>query len=191
VIGRLTGTLVARGADAVVLDVAGVGYEVALSPRHLAELPPVGARIAVYTHLHVREDQLALFGFPSPDERDLFRVLLGASGVGPKVALAILATLPPAALRRAVLSEDTATLTTVPGIGPRTAQRLVIDLRARLELPDGELVGGGSVLAEVRGALEGLGYQAAEIREALAGLDGAGDAADLLRAALQRLGGGS
>jgi Holliday junction DNA helicase RuvA len=190
-IGRLTGTLAGRGADAIVVDVGGVGYQVAVSPRHLAELPPVGEEVVVHTHLHVREDQLALFGFPSGDERDLFRVLLGASGVGPKVALAILATLPPPALRRAVLADDTATLTTVPGIGPRTAQRLVIDLRARLDLPDGEVVGGGSVLAEVRGALEGLGYQASEIREALAGLDGAGDAADLLRAALQRLGGGS
>jgi Holliday junction DNA helicase RuvA len=189
VIGRLTGTLAARGADAVVLDVGGIGYEVALSPRHLAELPSLGTEMELHTHLHVREDQLALFGFPSPDERDLFRVLLGASGVGPKVALAILATLPPPALRRAVLAEDTATLTTVPGIGPRTAQRLVIDLRARLDLPDGELPGGSSVLAEVRSALEGLGYQAAEIREALSGLDG-GDAADLLRSALQRLGGG-
>jgi len=191
VIGRLTGTLTARGVDAVVVEVGGVGFEIGVSPRHLAELPPVGSEVVVHTHLHVREDHLALYGFPSSDERDLFRVLLGASGVGPKVALAILATLPPPALRRAVLAEDTATLTTVPGIGPRTAQRLVIDLRARLELPDGELVGGGSVLAEVRGALEGLGYQASEIREALAGLDGGGDAADLLRAALQRLGGAS
>jgi Holliday junction DNA helicase RuvA len=191
VIGRLTGTLAARRGDAVVLDVGGVGYEVAVSPRHLAELPPVGTEIVLHTHLHVREDQLALFGFPSPEERDLFRVLLGASGVGPKVALAILATLPPPALRRAVLADDTATLTTVPGIGPRTAQRLVIDLRARLELPDGEPVAAGSVFAEVRGALEGLGYQAAEIREALSGLDGECDAADLLRSALQRLGGGS
>ncbi len=190
-IGRLTGTLTARGVDAVVVEVGGVGFEIGVSPRHLAELPPVGSEVVVHTHLHVREDHLALYGFPSSDERDLFRVLLGASGVGPKVALAILATLPPPALRRAVLAEDTATLTTVPGIGPRTAQRLVIDLRARLELPDGELVGGGSVLAEVRGALEGLGYQASEIREALAGLDGGGDAADLLRAALQRLGGAS
>jgi Holliday junction DNA helicase RuvA len=188
VIGRLRGTLASRGADAVVVDVAGVGYEVAVTPGLVADLPSVGEEIVLHTHLHVRKDQLALFGFPSSDERDLFRILLGASGVGPKVALAILATLPPAALRRAVVAEDTATLTTVPGIGARTAQRLIIDLRARLDLPDGEVVGSGTVLAEVRGALEGLGYQPAEIRDAMAGIGDEGDAADLLRAALQRLG---
>lgn len=187
-IGRLRGTLVARGAETLIVDVAGVGYEVAVTPGFLADLPAVGDEIVIHTHLHVREDQLALFGFPSAEDRDLFRVLLGASGVGPKVALAILATLPPPALRRAVVAEDTATLTTVPGIGARTAQRLIIDLRARLDLPDGEVVGTGTVLAEVRSALEGLGYQAAEIREAMSGLGDEGEAADLLRAALRRLG---
>jgi Holliday junction DNA helicase RuvA len=188
VIGRLVGTLASRRMEAVTLDVGGVGYEVAMAPRALAELPPVGEEIVLHTHLHVREDQMALYGFATPDERDLFRVLLGASGVGPKGALAILSTLPPTRLRQAVLTEDTATLVTVPGIGQRTAQRLIIDLRARLDLPDGEVVGTGTDLAEVREALEGLGYQAAEIRHALADLDVEGDVADLLRAALQRLG---
>lgn len=183
--------LAERRVDRVLLDVAGVGYEVAVPARVVAGLPPVGEEIVLHTHLHVREDQMALFGFTEVEERDLFRVLLGASGVGPKVALAILSTLPGEGLRRAVLAEDTATLSTVPGIGPRTAQRIVIDLRARLHLPDGDLPGAGSALAEVREALEGLGYQAAEIREAVADLDGEGDVADLLRAALRRLGGAS
>jgi len=188
VIGLVRGTLAARSAEWVLVEASGVGYEVAVTPTLLADLPAVGDEVTLFTHLHVREDQMALFGFATGDERDLFRVLLGASGVGPKVALAILATLPPPALRRAVIAEDTATLTTVPGIGARTAQRLVIDLRARLDLPDGDVVGGGSALGEVRSALEGLGYQQSEIREAMAGLDGDGDVSDLLRAALRRLG---
>ena len=113
-IGRLRGALVAKTADAVVVDVGGVGHEVAMTPGGVAALPPVGDDVVIHTHLHVREDQLALFGFTGAEERDLFRVLLGASGVGPKLALAILGTLPPNDLKRAVLTEDAAALTTVP-----------------------------------------------------------------------------
>jgi Holliday junction DNA helicase RuvA len=188
VIGRLRGMVVSKGIDAAVVDVAGVGYEVALSPRSLGELPAVGEEVVVHTHLHVREDQMSLFGFCSEDERDLFRVLLGASGVGPKLALAMLGSLRPTELRRAVVTEDVDALTLVPGIGKRSAQKLVLELRARLELPEAEMLGGGSALAEVRDALEGLGYQAAEIREALNGLPADGEIEDLLRGALQRLG---
>ncbi|HSR15485.1 MAG TPA: Holliday junction branch migration protein RuvA [Gemmatimonadales bacterium] len=190
-IGRLRGTLAAKGADSVVLEVGGVGYEVAMTPRSLAGLPAVGEGVVVHTHLHVREDQLALFGFGADEERDLFRLLLGASGIGPKLALAVLATMTPAELRQAVLVEDADALTRVPGIGKRGAQKLILDLRSRLELPEGELIA-GSGLAEVRAALEGLGYQSAEIREALAGLGGEsedGGVEALLRTALQRLGG--
>ena len=187
-IGRLRGTVVHKDVDRVVVDVGGVGYEIAMSPRGLGTLPPVGEDAVVHTHLHVREDQLALFGFAAEDERDLFRVLLGASGVGPKLALAMLGSLRPAELRRAVVTEDVDTLTVVPGIGKRSAQKLVLELRARLELPEAEMLGSGSVLAEVREALEGLGYQAAEIREALRELPPDGEVEDLLRGALQRLG---
>ncbi len=189
-IGRLRGVLAHKGIDRVVVDVAGVGYEVAVSPRGLAALPPVGDEAVVHTHLHVREDQMALFGFAAEDERDLFRILLGASGVGPKLALAVLGTLTPSQLHRAVLSEDADALTAVPGIGKRSAQKLVLDLRARLQLPEAEAIlsGGGSALAEAREALEGLGYQPAEIREALDGADGEGTVEDLVRAALRRMG---
>jgi Holliday junction DNA helicase RuvA len=191
VIGRIRGTLAAKMADAVAVDVAGVGYEVAMTPRGIATLPGPGSEIVVHTHLHVREDQMALFGFTEQQERDLFRLLLGASGVGPKLALAILATLPPRDLQQAVVSEDAAALTAVPGIGLRTAQKLILDLRVRLDLPDGE-VAPSSALAEVREALEGLGYQSAEIREALRGVDGDDESVEVvLKAALQRLGGGS
>jgi Holliday junction DNA helicase RuvA len=129
-----------------------------------------------------------LYGFTSADERDLFRILLGATGVGPKLALAILGAMRPADLRRAILTEDIDALTVVPGIGKRSAQRLVLDLRARLEMPDAEMFTAGSAVAEARAALEGLGYQAAEIRGALEGLPADGEVEVILRSALQRLG---
>ena len=94
-IGRLRGLLVAKTTSHVLLDVGGIGYEVAVSPRALVELPAVGQEVVLHTHLHVREDQLALFGFADADQRDVFRILLGVSGVGPKVALAMLGTMTP------------------------------------------------------------------------------------------------
>jgi Holliday junction DNA helicase RuvA len=187
-IGRLRGTVAAKGADGLLLEAGGVGFEVAMAPRALAELPAVGEAVAIHTHLHLREDVVALYGFPSAEERDLFRVLLGATGVGPKLALAVLGALRPAELRRAIVTADADALTIVPGVGKRTAQRLILDLRARLELPDLPEVPGAGSLAEVRGALEGLGYQPAEIRAALDGLPADGAVEVLLRAALQRLG---
>lgn len=187
-IGRLRGMLVAKHAETVVLDVAGVGYEIAVTPRSLVELPGIGEEAVLHTHLHVREDQLALFGFPEGDQRDLFRLLLGVSGVGPKVALAILATLSPDDLRRAVLTEDADALTLVPGIGKRSAQKLMLELRPKLDLPDADLPSSGSAAAEVREALEGLGYQASEIRQALQVVDTALPVEELLRSALRQLG---
>lgn len=187
-IGRLRGTVVAKGAEGLVLEAGGVGFEVAMSPRGLTEVPPVGEQAVVHTHLHLREDQVALYGFPNADERDLFRILLGATGVGPRLALSLLGTLRPAALRRAIVTADADALTVVPGVGKRTAQRLILDLRTRLELPELEEVPGAGSLAEVRGALEGLGYQPAEIRQALEGLPAEGEIEVLLRSALQRLG---
>lgn len=188
-IGRLRGTIVDKMPGTVVLDVAGVGYEVAVTARALADLPAVGEDAVVHTHLHVREDQLALFGFTMADDRELFRMLLGASGVGPKVALAMLGTFTGDELRRAVLAEDTAALEMVPGIGKRSAQKLILELRPKLDLPDVDLPGvGASPTAEVREALEGLGYQSQEIRSVLADLPADGEVEDLLRAALQALG---
>ena len=186
-IDLLKGTLESRRGDAVLIDVGGVGYRVAMTPRGIGELPPVGGPVAIHTHLYVREDQMSLYGFDTAEERDLFRVLLGASGVGPKLALAILATLPPGPLQHAVLAEDAGALTEVPGVGKKTAQRLILDLSSRLELPDAELAP-STPIAEVREALEGLGYQGAEVREALSGLE-EGTVEALLKAALQRLGG--
>ncbi len=186
-IGRMRGVLVATTADGVVLDVGGVGYETAAAPRTLAALPPVGEEIVLHTHLYVREDQMALFGFSTADERDLFRLLIGVSGVGPKVGLAILSTLTPDELRAAVASDDIAALTSVPGIGKRSAQKLLLELKPRLELPDTELTS-SSPLGEVREALEGLGYQGDEIRSAVSQLPPDLPVDEMLRRSLQALG---
>lgn len=186
-IGRMRGVLVATTADGVVLDVGGVGYETAAAPRTLAGLPPVGEEIVLHTHLYVREDQMALFGFSTADERDLFRLLIGVSGVGPKVGLAILSTLTPDELRAAVASDDIAALTSVPGIGKRSAQKLLLELKPRLELPDTELTS-SSPLGEVREALEGLGYQGDEIRSAVSQLPPDLPVDEMLRRSLQALG---
>jgi Holliday junction DNA helicase RuvA len=187
-IGRLRGTVAAKYGDRVVLDVGGVGYELAVTPRAVIALPSIGDEAVVHAHLHVREDQMALFGFDTEEQRDLFRLLLGVSGVGPRVALAILGTLTPEALRLAVVTEDADALTQVPGIGKRSAQKLMLELRPKLDLPDAELVTSGSNSAEVREALEGLGYQATEIREVMRDLDPELPVEDLLRLALQELG---
>jgi Holliday junction DNA helicase RuvA len=187
-IGRLRGLLAAKGADRVVLDVGGIGYEVAVTPTGLTELPAIGEEAVLHTHLHVREDLLQLYGFASEDERGLFRLLVGVSGVGPKLAMAILATLRPDELRRAVLTDDTASLTAVPGIGLRSAQKLMLELRPRLELPDTELAPSGTVVAEVRLALEGLGYQTSEIHAAMREVPADLSLEETLRLSLQELG---
>jgi Holliday junction DNA helicase RuvA len=144
--------------------------------------------VVLHTHLHVREDQLTLFGFPSERERNVFQALLGASGVGPKLGLAILATLDPDELRRAVAADDVAALEMVPGVGKRTAQKLILELRPRLDVPDGDLPAGDGALGEVREALEALGFGAAEIGEALRGVAAGSSTEEMLQVALRGLG---
>ena len=186
-IGRLRGTLVGRSATGVLLDVARVGYEIQMTPRDLAALPSVGEEVVLHTHLHVREDVMALYGFDGESSRDLFRILLGTSGVGPSLALAMLAALRPSELRQAVATEDISALTTVSGVGKRTAQKLILDLRPKL----GEFVqasASSSDLGQVREALESLGYAAVEIREVLADIPTDVPLEDQVRSALQSLG---
>ena len=186
-IGRLRGTVVEKRPDGVVVDVAGVGYEVAVTASGLADLPGIGDEAVVHTHLYVREDQQALYGFLTADERELFRLLIGVSGVGPKVALAMLGTLSADELRTAVATEDIPALTIVPGIGKRSAQKLLLELRPRLELPDAD-VGSGGPGAEARAALEILGYRDEEIRGVLSRLPKDGSVEDLVKLSLQELG---
>jgi Holliday junction DNA helicase RuvA len=173
VIGSLRGTFAARPADSEVLvDVGGVGYRLTVSAPTAASLGSVGSDVYLYVHTHVREDAIVLYGFLHDDERRCFEVLLGAHGVGPALALAILSQLSPAALTTALLEEDADALCAVPGVGRKTAARLLIDLRSRLELPDfsvSSTVAGTATVAraEVRAALVELGYGPEEIRGAL------------------------
>ena len=186
-IGRLRGSLASVHGETVIIDVGGVGYEVAVTSRTFLELPSLGSEIVLHTHLHVREDQMALFGFTAADDRNLFRLLLGTSGIGPKVGLAILATMSADDLRRVVATDDVVALTSVPGIGKRTAQKLLLELRPKLEVPDGDLQLSGP-LSEVRSALEGLGYQPDEISVALREIPPDLPVAEMLRESLRVLG---
>jgi Holliday junction DNA helicase RuvA len=185
-IGCLRGTVAAREGDRIILDVGGVGYEIHVTPKTAAAAGQQGETVTVFTHLHVRDDALVLFGFGTAADRELFRVLLGAQGVGPRVALAILGVFSADALRSAVASEDVDALTQVPGIGKRTAQRIVLDLRPRLADIEAELVESSG--GQVRQALEQLGYSASEIREALGAVDAESPVTEQIRSALRVLG---
>ena len=197
-IGSLRGTLTARLAESeIIVDVGGVGYRLTVSTPTTASLGATGAEVSLFVHTHVREDAIVLYGFAHDDERRCFEVLLGAHGVGPALALAILSQLSPAALTTALLEEDLDALCAVPGVGRKTAARLLIDLRSRLDLPDFSISGvavvttqAGLARAEVRAALVELGYGPDEIRGALdrVGPDEADDSVEeLLRGALREL----
>ncbi|HTC80913.1 MAG TPA: Holliday junction branch migration protein RuvA [Acidimicrobiia bacterium] len=189
-IGSLRGTVLDRGiGGGVLLEVGGVGYRVAVPSGAVAALEPGGPAF-LFTHLVVRDDALSLYGFPDREQRDTFEALMGATGVGPKLALAILSAHSPSALRRAVIEGDLDALTLVPGVGKRTAQRLMIELAAKLgtEAPDPVAADGGpSARAEVRAALEGLGYGAEEVRYVLDTLAAEGPVEVLLKEALKLL----
>ena len=186
-IGRLRGVIVEKGLDSVVLEVGGVGYVVAVTPRTLTDLPGFGEEAVLHTHLHVREDQLALYGFDAAPDKDLFGLLLGVSGVGPKVAMAILATMTYEQLSIAVAADDVAALTAVPGIGKRSAQKLLLELKPKLDMVDDVAVSSGPI-GEVREALESLGYGLDEIRGTLAGMPHDLPIEEILKRSLQELG---
>lgn len=200
-IGSLRGTLLDRSLTGEILvEVAGVGYRVQAGPATAARLGDMGAEVFAWIHHHVREDADTLYGFASKGERDAFEALLGAHGVGPALALAILSVHPPVNLARVLADDDVAALCLVPGVGKKTAARLLIELKARLDVPFGDdlpagLAGDGSGLgsgappsarADVRDALANLGYGPEEIADATRELpdDAAGS---LLKTALQRL----
>jgi holliday junction DNA helicase RuvA len=172
-IASLEGILAQRGADSVIVDVHGVGYLVTVGPRTLAELPRVGERARLYTYTYVREDALGLFGFRTPDELTFFKLLLSVKGIGPKAGLAILSRAEITILKRAILKEDAALLATVPGIGPKTAARVVLELKGKLkdemfgEEAQAPSAAGGDTLAEAMKVLTGLGYTPAEAKEAV------------------------
>jgi Holliday junction DNA helicase RuvA len=195
VIGWLRGELLARTLEGELLvDVGGVGYRVSVPTPLLARAGEQGDEVRLHVHTHVREDAIVLYGFATADERRCFEALVGAHGVGPSLALAVLSMLTPADLTRAVMEEDLGVLCEVPGVGRKTAARLVLDLRSRLELSalnGSEVPGGAGVApnarAEVRAALVELGYGPDEIRRALDGMPAEGAVEDLLRQALREL----
>lgn len=191
-IGSLRGEILERDLDgSVLIEVGGVGYVVHVSHRALAELEP-STNAFLYIHHHIREADQQLFGFLTRDERVTFQTLIGTHGVGPALGMAIIATHPPVALVDIVANQDVASLTLVPGVGKKTAERLLVELKSRLSVPVLDGVAGGdagsSAMADVREALGGLGYGEAEIRDTLRELTPSGDAAELLRDALKALG---
>ncbi len=192
-IGSLRGTVLERTGDSTVLvEAGGVGYLVTVTPRTLAELEPSSTAF-LHVHHHIREDAQTLFGFLARDERATFEVLVATHGVGPALAMAILGTHHPRALVDIVINTDLAALTLVPGVGKKTAERLLVELKNRLSLPVIDPIGtvggpAGSVVNDVREALGGLGYTPQEIAETLRELPTDVDSSTLLREALKSLG---
>jgi holliday junction DNA helicase RuvA len=191
-IGSLRGVLLDRPSPGeVIVEVGGVGYRASVTTSVLAGLGATGSEVFLHVHTHVREDAIILFGFAHADERRCFEAVLGAHGVGPTLALAILSSLSPATLSTAVLEDDVDTLCLVPGVGKKTAARLLLELKARLDLP---AMDGGSGLGddaaprgEVRAALVELGYGPEEIRAALDSVTDDGPVEELVRLALREL----
>ena len=193
-IAHVRGRVAHRGTEFVVVDVAGVGYLVHVAS--LDRVPPRGEAVELHTSLQVREDSMTLYGFADRADLELFELLLTSSGVGPKLALAALRTHRADVLRTAIATGDVATLTSVPGIGKKSADRLVLELRDKVGagfgvdagVVDGGVTSATTPMGEVREALTSLGYSAGEVQAALSELDPDGTTSDLLRRALRSLG---
>ena len=181
-ISRLRGTVVGRSDAGVVIDVGGVGYLVLATPRVRARQ---GEETTVETYLHVRDDALQLYGFASADERSLFELLLSVSGIGPKVALAIVSASPSEELRRAIARDDLARFEAIPGIGRKTAQRVVMELKDKLAAAAATsgAPSSGSLLA--RDALVELGYSLLDAERALSGVESSLPVEEQVRQALR------
>lgn len=187
-ISFLEGQVVEKGATSVVLAVGGVGYEVSVPTSVVSRLPAAGKSARVHTRMVVRDDSMTLYGFSSTDERELFDLLTGVTGVGPKAGLSFLSAMSADTLRRAVIAGDADALTVVPGVGKKVAQRVVVDLRDRLG-GESELPREGGPIVDVRDALVSLGLTTQEAAEATRGVDPDGrEVDDMLREALQKVG---
>jgi len=187
-ISYLEGEVAEKAANRLVLAVNGVGYDLLVPASVVAELPPVGRRTRMHTRMVVRDDGITLYGFATQDQRALFDLLTGVTGVGPKMAIAFLSSITTDALRRAIVDGDVATLSATPGVGKKLAQRVVVDLRDRLG-GDGLAIEQGGPLVDVREALVSLGLTQQEASDALVGIDAEErEVEDLLREALQRVG---
>ena len=186
-IGSLRGELLVSEPNEVLIEVAGMGYRVTVGPNVSALLGEVGANVFVHIHHHIREDAQHLYGFADIGERMMFETLLSAHGVGPSLALAILSVHGPDGLRRAVIDEDVATLCLVPGVGKKTAQRLLVELSSKVEAPVGHVGGSSDSRSDVRDGLSALGYSDEEVAHALREVPDEGSTAKQIRAALNLL----
>ena len=198
-IGSLRGTLLDRSQSGELLvEVGGVGYRVSVSAATLSAAGDLGGPVFLHVHTNVRDDAIVLYGFATRDERVCFEALLGAHGVGPALALAILSAHSPSSLRRALAHDDVDALTMVPGVGKKTAARLLIELKSRLDLPDEDIDlvavgaagngnGAAAARAEVRAALASLGYGPDEVRDVLTAVEADAPVEDQLRSALKQL----
>ena len=170
-IALVTGTVAVRRAEAVVVDCGGVGYRLAVSAETLKRIPAVGNPVTLHSHLVVRDDALTLYGFASEEERELFLLLLGVQAVGPKVALAVLSGGPPRQLVGALAAGDAARFQAVPGIGKRTADRIIVELREKVSAPAAEdaitVSRGDDPRLLARDGLVGLGFSVQEAAEML------------------------
>lgn len=194
-IERVRGTLLATGASHVVVEVGGVGLTLSASSATIAALPRIGEEAKLLSYLVVREDALQLYGFGSEAERELFLLLLGVQAIGPKLALAVLSSGDPGVVGAAIASGDAKRLQAVPGVGKRTAERIVVELRDKIAPGLAEVAGGGGALGSAaassdprilaRQALEGLGFAPAELESMLAGIE-ADSVEDLVSAALKK-----
>lgn len=186
-IGHIRGPVAALALDSAVVEVGGIGLKVLCTPATLATLK-VGTETTLVTSLVVREDSLTLYGFADSDERAMFELVQISSGVGPKVALAIVAVLEPARLQAAIVDGDVKTLTSVPGIGPKSAQRLIVDLKDRISVATASTSSGSQSQHQVIEALIGLGWSQRDARAAVDEVaHESGDVSELLRLALRRL----
>ena len=185
-IGRIAGRLAEKNPPMILVDVQGVGYEIDVPMSTFYTLPSTGEAVALFTHLSIREDAHVLYGFATQEERRAFRLLLRISGVGPKLALAVLSGLSIAELAGAVHSGEAARLVRIPGVGKKTAERLLLELRDKLDGPAllPEASGG-----DVRNALIALGYSEKEVAQALGRIDPALSTSDAIRQGLRILSG--
>ena len=193
-IAFLRGKLAKIENNAVIIDVAGVGYRVQVPMSLIHSLPELNTQIIVYTHMAVREDDISLYGFKTSEELGFFLKLLNVSGVGPKAALAILTVFEPDELSRIIINEDVAALTKVPGIGKKTAGRIILELKDKIkttELKDMPADSKAGVINDAVAALEALGYNTMEahnnVKAALAEFGGEPSVAELVKAALRLL----
>jgi Holliday junction DNA helicase RuvA len=187
-IAHLRGKLIARHPNQVIVDAMGVGYDVTISVPTFSELPPAGGEVALHIHTHVREDQIALYGFLRPEEKHLFEKLISVSGIGPKLAITIISGMPTDEMTSAIRGNDVARLTKIPGIGRKTAERMVLELRDKLPPAGTDQVhvvpSLSAVQEDVLSALINLGYQRASAEKALSTVEKNGSFDAMFRAAL-------